>query len=190
MDVMRVRRVRIGLAGMLVVLWTMLGGGMAVADAQTPAGGSISEPQLPAPALELTAGYAGFVDDALLGHRVVGLALRGHLSPRISVGPEVVYMAGTGDHRDLFLTANVTFDLLSPRIGRAGRVTPFLVAGGGLMRSSDRFGSVSFSSTEGAVTGGGGMRAWVTPRVYVASEFRVGWELHFRVTGTVGVALQ
>lgn len=173
----------------MLALWMMLGGGMAVAAAQTPAGGSVATSELPAPAFELTAGYASFLDDGPIGHTVFGGALRGHLSPRISIGPEVVYMVGPGDDRDLFLTANLTFDILSPRPGRAGRVTPFLVAGGGLMRRSDRFGGVGYSSTEGAFTAGGGVRAWLTPRVYVASELRVGWEPHVRVTGTLGVAL-
>ena len=53
------------------------------------------------------------------------------------------------------MTANLTFDLLaSPAGARRGTVTPFLVAGGGLMRHSDRFGPNTFSSSEGAVTGG------------------------------------
>jgi hypothetical protein len=189
MNVISVRRVRIRLAAPLLALWTMLGGGTAAAEAQTSTGASAATSELPAPAIELTAGHAAFLDDGPIGHKVFGGALRGHLSPRFSIGPEVVYMVGPGDDRDLFLTANVTFDILSPRPGRAGRVTPFLVAGGGLMRRSDRFGGVSYSSTEGAFTAGGGVRAWLTPRVYVASELRVGWEPHVRITGTVGVAL-
>lgn len=139
----------------------------------------------PAPAVEFTGGYAGFVDDATIDHAVVGGAVRFHLLPRISIGPELQYMIGPRSDRDLILTGNVTFDILPP--GR--KVTPFLVAGGGLFRHSNRFGGQSFSSSEGAFTGGGGVRAWVTDRVYVASEFRVGWEFHYRVTGTVGVAL-
>ena len=51
------------------------------------------------------------------------------------------------------------------------------------------FGPVSFASNEGAFTAGGGARVWVTPRVYVGGEARVGWELHTRLTGTVGVQL-
>ena len=146
----------------------------AIAHAQ-PAG------TRPAPAFEFTAGYAGFVDDAMIDHGLVGGALRVHLLPRISVGPEVQYMVGPGDDRDLILTGNVTVDVLSPD----RRATPFFVAGGGLFRHSDRFGS----SSEGAFTAGGGVRAWLSDRVYVAGEFRIGWELHYRVTGTVGVAL-
>lgn len=139
----------------------------------------------PAAAVEFTAGYAGFADDATIDHVVVGGAFRYHVLPRISVGPELQYMVGPGDDRDLILTGNITFDILPPD----RPVTPFFVVGGGLFRHSDRFGSASFSSTEGAFTAGAGVRAWLSDRIYVAGDFRFGWELHYRVAGTVGVAL-
>jgi hypothetical protein len=46
----------------------------------------------PAPAAEVTAGYAGFLDSPIIGHTLLGAAMRFHLSPRISIGPEVQYM--------------------------------------------------------------------------------------------------
>lgn len=163
------------LAGLLLLLLLMLP--LPVAAQSTDL--------LPAPALEFTGGYAGFVDDAVINHGLVGAALRYHLSPRISVGPEIQYMIGPNSDRDLILTGNVTFDVTPP----ASKVTPFLVAGGGLFRHSNNFGGRSFSSSEGAFTAGGGVRSWVNDRVYVAGEARLGWELHWRFSGTVGVAL-
>ena len=142
----------------------------------------------PAPAVEFTGGYTGFADEGIIGHSMFGSGFRFHLSPRVSIGPELQYLIGEGSHRDLMLTGNVTFDFLAPEAGRR-RVTPFLVAGGGLFRSSDRFAGETYSHTEGGFTGGGGVRAWLNDRAYVASEFRIGWEAHFRVTGTVGIAL-
>jgi hypothetical protein len=143
----------------------------------------------PAPAVEFTGGYAGFADEGIVGHGLFGGAFRFHLSPRISVGPEVQYMFGSGSHRDLLLTGNLTFDVLSPTAAAPRRVTPFLVVGGGLFRTTDSAFGESFSHNEGGFTGGGGVRAWINDRAYVASEFRIGWELHFRVSGTVGVRL-
>ena len=140
----------------------------------------------PSPAVEFTGGYAGFVDDATIDHGVIGGAMRFHLSPRISVGPEVQYMIGPGSDRDLILAGNLTFEVLRP----GTKVTPFLVAGGGLFRHRNSFGGRSFSSSEGAFTAGGGVRAWVSDRVYVAGEARLGWELHWRFSGTVGIALR
>ncbi len=143
----------------------------------------------PAPALEFLAGYAGFVDDATIDHAIVGAAGRVYLTPRVAVGPEFVYMRGPGSDRDLFLTGNLTFDVLSPRDGRPRRVTPFLVAGGGFFQHSDRFGAFDFTSYEGAFTAGGGVRGWITDRVYVSGDVRFGWELHARVNAGIGMGL-
>ena len=143
----------------------------------------------PVSVVEFTGGYAAFVDEGAIGHGVFGGAFRFHLTRGLSIGPEIVYMVGPGEDRDLFITGNVTFDLVNGGPGRTGRVTPFLVVGAGLMRYSDGFGGVGFSANEGAVTGGGGVRVWLSPRVYAASEFRIGWEPHIRITGTIGMAL-
>jgi hypothetical protein len=81
-------------------------------------------------AAEVSGGYAGFVDESFIGHSVAGASARIHLSPRISVGPEIVYMRGPGFDRDLFFTGNLTFDLIVPPVeARRGTVNPFLVAG-------------------------------------------------------------
>jgi hypothetical protein len=156
--------------------------------AAVPAAAQSTGPSRPTAAVEVIGGYAGFIDESFVDHTVVGASARIHLSPRISVGPEVVYMRGPGFDRDLFVTGNLTFDLLVlPVEARRGTVNPFLVVGAGLMRHSDRFGTTTFASSEGAVTGGGGLRVWLTDRVYALGEFRLGWEPHYRVTGGIGV---
>lgn len=143
----------------------------------------------PTPAVEFLAGYAGFVDDATIDHAIVGAAGRVYLTPRVAVGPELVYMRGPDEDRDLFLTGNLTFDVLPPVSGVPRRITPFLVAGGGFFQHSDRFGAFEFTSYEGAFTAGGGVRAWITRRVYALVDFRLGWELHARVNAGIGVGL-
>lgn len=141
----------------------------------------------PAPAVEFLLGYAGFVDDATIDHAIVGAAGRMYLTPRVAVGPEFVYMRGPNSDRDLYLTGNLTFDVLPPRNGRPRRVTPFLVAGGGFFQHSDRFGASTFTSYEGAFTAGGGVRGWITDRVYALADVRLGWELHARVNAGIGI---
>ena len=139
-------------------------------------------------AVEGLVGYAGFLDESTIGHTLFGGAARVHLAPRHSLGPEVVYMRGPGADRDWFLTANYTFDFIAQGEGHPRtRVNPFLVAGAGVMRHTDRFGVGSFSSSEGAFTAGGGVRVWLTDRVYALGEFRTGWEPHIRINGGVGV---
>jgi hypothetical protein len=143
----------------------------------------------PGPALEFLAGYAGFVDDAAIDHAIVGAAARVYLTPRLAVGPELVYMRGPNSDRDLFLTGNLTLDVLPPRAGRPRRVSPFLVAGAGFSQHRDRFGSLDFTSYEGAFTAGGGIRGWISDRIYTFGDVRFGWELHARVNGGLGVAV-
>lgn len=150
------------------------------------AGRASAQPS-PAPAVEVTAGYAGFVDEALIGHSVIGGQARWSVTPRLSVGPEITYMVGPGSDRDLFVTGNVVWDFVSRGVPRPGLVVPYVIGGAGFFRHSDRFGPMSFSSTEGTFTGGGGARVWVTPRAYVGGEARLGWELHTRLAATVGV---
>jgi opacity protein-like surface antigen len=152
--------------------------GALIAGAQTPA--------RPAPTVEAAAGYAGFADEGVIHHALMSAAARVYVSPRVAVGPEMVYMVGPDQDRDLLLTGNVTLDL---RRSRPGIVVPYLLAGGGLFQHSDRFGTRTFRSREGAFTAGAGARAWVSDRAYVAGEYRVGWELHYRTTGHVGVAI-
>jgi hypothetical protein len=143
----------------------------------------------PSGSAEAIAGWAGFVDDALINHGVVGGSARFHLTPRVSIGPELVYMRGPNTDRDLFLTGNITFDFRVRAAGsRAGLVSPFLVAGGGFMSHSTDFPSGTFTSYEGAFTAGGGARAWLSDRLYILGEVRTGWELHTRVTGGAGWA--
>jgi hypothetical protein len=146
-------------------------------------------PGRPAPAVELTGGFAGFVDDTPIGHAVMGAAVRIPLTTRVSIGPEVAFMRGPGSDRNLFVTGNLTVDLLWADGERPRRVAPFLVVGGGFFRHSELLGSTPFSCMEGAVTAGGGVRVWISSRVYTTAEVRVGWEPHTRFTGTVGIAL-
>jgi hypothetical protein len=168
-----------------MVIRLAIGCALALALIDGPAFAQTSRAR-PAPAVEFLAGYAGFADDATIDHGIVGAAARGYVTPRLAIGPELVYMRGPNSDRDLFLTGNLTFDVLRPQAGQAARVTPFLVAGGGLMEHSDQFGNGTYRSYEGAFTAGGGVRGWMTPRVYAFGDVRVGWELHVRVNGGVG----
>src|SRR5687768_11641107 len=67
----------------------------------------------PGPAAELTAGWVGFADDGIVSESLVGAAARWYLLPRVSVGPELVYIRGA-HHSHLVATGNVTWDVLAP----------------------------------------------------------------------------
>jgi hypothetical protein len=134
--------------------------------------------------VELTAGWVGFADDGIVNEGLIGGVARWYLSPRIGVGPEVAYISGN-NHSHLALTGNLTFDLFPPTIGRA-RVIPFVVAGGGMFQTREHFFNGTYTSTEGAFTAGGGVRAYAGDRTIMGLEARIGWELHLRINGVVG----
>jgi hypothetical protein len=136
-------------------------------------------------AVELSAGSLLFPDDGLVTEGMVGGSARFHLLPRVAIGPELVFVQGS-NHSHLVLTGNVTFDFLGPTGGREPRVTPFAVVGGGMFQTRDQTPIGRATSSEGAFTAGGGVRALVADRLYVGAEARIGWELHLRFNGSVG----
>jgi hypothetical protein len=142
----------------------------------------------PGPAAELAAGWVGFADDGVVSESLVGGAARWYLLPRISVGPEIAYIHGD-NHSHLVVTGNVTVDIVGPINGQLPRFTPFLVVGGGLFRTRESFFTGVFTSSEGAFSAGGGVRALVGDRVTVGIDARFGWELHLRLNGLIGLRL-
>jgi hypothetical protein len=144
----------------------------------------------PRPALELAAGALLFADDGVVKEGFVGGTARLYVLPRISVGPEIAFIEGERHHH-VMLTGNVTFDFVDPLSGGQLRsVTPYAVVGAGLFQTKQQFpNNDTFTSSEGAFTAGGGVRARVGKSVTVGAEARVGWELHLRVNGTIGIHL-
>lgn len=159
---------------------------MGVVLAATAASAQPEARQGPAPVVEGALGWTGFVDDSVIHHTLAGVGARYYLWPRVSVGPELQYMVGPGQDRDLVLTGNVVVDVLPSTASRPRRTTPYLVLGGGLFHHSDRFGG----STEGAFTAGPGVRVWLSNRAFVAADARIGWEPHLRLAAVFGVALR
>ena len=140
----------------------------------------------PGPAVDLTAAWIGFADDGVVSEPGFGGALRWYVSPRIAIGPELIYIRGDS-HSHLALTGNLTWDVL-PQATHP-KATPFLIAGAGMFQTHEEFFDDAFTSKEGAFTAGGGIRSQVTDRVGVGVDARVGWELHVRIGGFVAIGL-
>ena len=174
------------LTGRVLILLTMWAAPAAPLAAQS----NEASATRPGQALELSVGHASFVDESPVGHLVVGGGWRVYVMPRLSLGPEIVWMRGPGSDRDLLLTGNVMYDFRGPGPGgRQVRVAPFVVGGGGLFQHAERFGPTRFSTQEGGFTAGGGARIRITDRVYAAGDVRTGWEPHIRIAGTIGITL-
>ena len=142
----------------------------------------------PAPVLEIAAGAYLFPDDGeTVTEGFVAGAARFYLTRRLSVGPEVTFVSGD-NHSHWILTGNLTYDFLADAGGAPRSFTPFVVVGGGVWSTrGDFFDRGTYTSYEGAFTTGAGVRGRVGPRVQLGAEARVGWELHLRVNGFVGI---
>jgi hypothetical protein len=141
--------------------------------------------QRPDPVAEISGGSISFTDAT---ESYVGSAARFYVLPRVSLGPEVTYVFGE-DHSHLIVTGNFVFDFLRPENGRLRRVSPFGLVGGGIFQTRNQFPVFNFNSTEGAFTAGGGIRMAFGNRVTIGGDVRVGWELHARAGGTIGIRL-
>jgi hypothetical protein len=136
---------------------------------------------------EVTIGWAGFVDDSTQDYLVFGGSVRRSITPRLSIGPEIVVMRNPDLARDLnyMVTGNFVYDVLPSSATR--RVTPFIVGGVGIFRGRDQVRNGPFWFSEGAFTAGGGARIEVSDAMSALGEYRIGWELHQRLTGSVAV---
>jgi hypothetical protein len=146
----------------------------------------------PAPIVEVVVGRSGFVDEAWDYFTTIGGGARMFVTPRIAVGPEVAYMSGELDASNLSVTGNVTFDFIQDDGLR--RMVPYLAAGGGYLRQRTLVGSGPgsnalrpFTSGEGTASVGVGARITLTSRVFMAPEFRLGWEPESRIALMIGI---
>ena len=154
---------------------------MALVPAAAHSGGQAVRPGTTAG--EASVGYAAFLDDGAIDHGGVAGAMRVHLTPRISVGPEAAFLAGPGRDRDVLVLGNVTLDIRRPAIGVPRRVEPYLLVGAGLLAHSSGRGF----AVGRVVALGGGARVWLGRRVYWSADVRMGWPPHVRASSAVGV---
>jgi len=129
---------------------------------------------------EASVGWAGLVDDATKNYLLTGGTVRRDVSPRVSIGPEFVIMSNPNSLRDriVMFTGNVVFDSAPD-----ARVSAFAVGGVGMFWGREQFPDGPYWSSDPAFTAGGGLRANLTKSVAVGGEYRIGWELHQRVSG-------
>jgi hypothetical protein len=145
----------------------------------------------PRPVVEAVVGTSGYVDEVWDHFFTAGAGARWFVTPRLAVGPEIVTQRGGHEASNLSVTGNVTYDLLQDRPGR--RVVPYIAAGGGYLRQRTIVGSgpgstvlQPFTSGEGTFSGGIGARIALGERVFVAPEFRLGWEPEMRFVAMIG----
>jgi len=135
-------------------------------------------------------GSAVFGED--LEHTLVGGSVRAYVTKRLSIEPEYLYLRRSKDDQDHLVQMNVALDLTDP----TKRFVPYGIAGAGVLHNRGRvFGSDfvtgapfvrEISFTTWTASAGGGVKIFLTNRLFVSPELRVGREPTFRATINVG----
>jgi len=126
-------------------------------------------------------------------HTVVSGSVRVYVYRRLSIEPEVMYMQRGEHDRDFVFTPHVALDLTDP----TGRVVPYVIAGVGIEHHRDQFTFFDFFNGNALVTrkvsentisanAGVGVKLFLTDRLFVSPDVRVGHEPSFRATVSVG----
>lgn len=137
---------------------------------------------MPAQQIDLkgTLGLTSFADEQNENHAMFAGSARLYLTRRLSIEPEVQYLRQSPEHYDAVFLPSVNWDF------RTGRVVPYVTGGAGLLHSVNRNEFSSFSSTEGFLSAGFGVRIYLNDGWFVAPEARVGTDFHGRASVGLG----
>jgi hypothetical protein len=137
-------------------------------------------------------GTATFGDD--IDHKVIGGALRAYVTKRLSIEPEYLYLRNSEDDQDHHFQPNVAFDFITDS---TGRLIVYGIGGVGVLHHkgsrisfNDFFTGeprvVNTAFTTWTATAGVGAKIFVTKRLFVSPELRIGREPTVRATINVG----
>ena len=141
----------------------------------------------------LTFGVSSFTaDDGRIAHGVGGASVRIYVTRRVSLEPEFLYMQNSPDDQDYLSQVSVAYDFGDS----SKRIVPYVIAGGGVLHHRGQFFGRDFvtgqprvfdqSYTAAAVSGGAGVKIFLTKGLFVAPEGRVGWQPSLRATISIG----
>lgn len=136
-----------------------------------------------APRAEIKANYGGatFIFDDGGGHHLVSGAVRVYVTKRWSIEPEFVYMRDGVADQDRLFSLNAAYDITDP-----SERAVFYAIGGGGVQSHRRYPPYDSGYTRGSWNAGVGVKVFITKRLFVAPELRIGVEPLARATIGVG----
>ena len=148
--------------------------------------------QLTRPKIEAKAIWGGVVFGEDDDHKTVGASVRVYVTKRLSVEPEYLYLWHGENDQDQLGALNVAWDFTDP----SERAVVYGIAGGGVLHHKGRFVDTDFTGTTTRVfdtsfttwtaSVGGGVKVFLTDRLFISPEVRVGRQPTFRATINVG----
>lgn len=164
--------------------------GVSVVACVTPM--SAQGQQLTPPNVEGKVIFGTSIFNEDLEHKVVGGAVRVYVTKRLSIEPEYLYMRHSDNDQDHLVQGNVAVDITDP----TKRFVAYGIAGLGVLHHKGRFVGSDFATGAPRVfdvsintwtaSAGGGVKIFLTNRLFVSPEFRVGREPTVRATINVG----
>lgn len=115
-------------------------------------------------------GTAAFPDDGGTWHITGAGAARLFLTRKLAIEPELVYAYLNRFDKDVMFAPNLVYEFGRPSTRR--RHVPYLIGGVGVLHGIRRINS----TTELNASCGFGVKTYLTDRVFVAPEARIGWE--------------
>ena len=119
-------------------------------------------------------------------HTVLGGGVRIPVTSRLAVGGEVQRLRGQGADRDWVFAGKLTFDLIQDTPGVPQPAVPYIVGTGGFLKHSDERNEVPITVNTGIGEGGIGVRIALGRVMYIAPEFRFGFETHWNIGLMIG----
>ena len=143
--------------------------------------------------IKLTVGAAGFgTDQGSIPHGLAGGSVRIYVWKRLSIEPEFLYLRNSPNDQDYIIQPNVAYDLTDP----TKKFVPYLVGGAGVIHHRGRFFGEDFTTRQPRVfdtsftgwtaSAGAGVKIFLTKRLFIAPEARVGREPSVRGTVSIG----
>jgi outer membrane protein with beta-barrel domain len=143
--------------------------------------------------IKMIVGASDFgTDDESYPHFVVGAATRIRISRHWSIEPEFSYMRRSANDEDYVVQPNVVYEFHP----RGTRVVPYLIGGVGIIRHQSVFHDTDFvtgapitydtSYKTWSASAGGGLKVFISKRLFVAPEARLGREPTARATVSIG----
>ncbi|HEU4835812.1 MAG TPA: outer membrane beta-barrel protein [Pyrinomonadaceae bacterium] len=148
--------------------------------------------QLTSPKVEAKVIFGSALFGETLKHTLVGGAVRAYVTKRISIEPEYLYLRRSKDDQDHLGQISVAYDVTDP----TKRAVAYVIGGAGVLHNRGRVFGADFVTREPFVreiefttwtlSAGGGVKIFVTDRLFVSPELRVGREPTVRATINVG----
>ena len=129
-----------------------------------------------------TVGYSNFLDEDPLHHLVTGGSAKFFVTNRIAVEPEFLFMYRSRQDIDFQVIPNVVFEFTK----RESRFQPYAIGGVGLQRHRELTGSGYYWSNSWTGSAGIGTKIFLSDRLYLSPEFRLGLEPIVRITASIG----